>query len=413
MLSQSDRIAFSTAILSASANVAAIQGNQAQRAQILVGLQALDTANQNLFDPINNLIGPYQTEVQNLDGNGRTTFGEPDLLNASMHTLGNYFFPNNTANQVPGLPNGVWPLAVPYALGYGIGKTYLDSYIAVNSESSQITGINGQFTTAQGMYTDYQLTTGTDTMMDDAITIILNSIVAAVTALQATARAESAALAINVDTNATYAPQNAAAITNLNAFIAAMNTWKLWPNFDLTGSGPSKLHSTNFATLQSAFATRNSFTATRITQIYTVLGSISQDITSGNITASSGYYGIRYSYMNLRINTFNGSLSQISALNAASNAQTQMISNIQSSASTYSTLLSVGAFTASGSATNIIHIQNSNLFNPGDVIYVYADTQQELVRAIKSINNGAVTLNDAIPSTYTTINSARIYKDLT
>jgi hypothetical protein len=412
-LSQNDRIAFSLAIVQADATIAGIQNAQNALNAKIASLESLDTANDGLFSPVNGLITAYQIELQNLDGNGRTSITEQNLIDSANHILGNVFFPNNTQASVPSLaPTNVWSKVNPFALGFAIGKNYSEAFTPVSSESAQMTAINAIITSATGMYTDTELTTGIDMAMDGAIVTIKNNMVTAVTALQATANAELTALNSITDTNATRAAQNVTAISNLNTFLSALSSWQAQPDF-APMPGPSKLHSTQLAALQAAFTVRNTFIPTRITQLDTNLGSITQSLTDGTITASSGLYGQRYSFLNLRVNALSGSLSQILSLQGAVNAQTQMIANIISTVAIYKTLLSVGLFSAAGNGTAVIHTADASLFSPGDFVYIYSEQQVELTRGIKSINGNAITLNDIVPSKYTTSNNGRVYKDLT
>src|SRR6266403_3899901 len=132
-LSQDDRIAFSLAIVQAATTIQGIQAAQNFINAKVAGLQKLDTDNKNLFDPGNAFINGYQSELQLLDGNGRTQVAEQDIIDAGNHKLRNVFFPNDTTITIPDLvPFGnVWSKLNPFALGYGIGKNYVEAYAPV------------------------------------------------------------------------------------------------------------------------------------------------------------------------------------------------------------------------------------------------------------------------------------------
>src|SRR5271168_3747239 len=102
-LAQNDRIIFSSQILGSTTQVAGITAAQNTLNGQTTKLQALDTANKNLFDPPNILVTQYQQELSALDGNGRTTVIEQDLQDAANRKIQNHFFPNDTATTVPSL----------------------------------------------------------------------------------------------------------------------------------------------------------------------------------------------------------------------------------------------------------------------------------------------------------------------
>lgn len=455
-LTQDDRIAFSLAIVQADATILGIQGAQASINAKAAGLQKLDTANKNLFDPVNVLVNGYQSELQNLDGNGRTQTVEQDIINAGNHTLRNVFFPNDTTIVIPDLvPYGnVWSKLNPFALGYGIGKSYVETYTPVTKEPDLVSAAQTLITSAGG-FTDIQNTSGQHCIdgtcsipqyLDQttceansgiwtpgesivafpSIQTLKTNLVTAITTLQTFLTAELSTIT-TTDTDPTRSAQNTAAANNISAVILpAIATWLGYPDFNTahgqtTCAGfngynanllaPTKLHSVQLAALQTALSSRSSFTTTRSGQLNANLGSIAQNLDTGNVTGS-GMYLQRYSFLTLRLNALAGTLTQLLSLQGGSNAQTSIIANIQSTKATYQTILSVSLFSASASANPVIHVIDASLFNPGDFVYVFSETQVEIPMAIKSINGNAITLNDSVPAKYTTSNNARIYKTL-
>jgi hypothetical protein len=175
---------------------------------------------------------------------------------------------------------------------------------------------------------------------------------------------------------------------------------------------PTKLHSAQLNALQLALTNRLSFIDTRISQLNTVLGTIVQNLSDGSITSSSGLYGERYSFMNLRLNTLGGSLIQLNSLNNSSSAQDQIVANLRNTQAVYATVIKASAFAASANNTNTINIKDIGVFSPGDTVYVVSATQPEILRAVKSVNGKAITLNDSVSQKYLNTDSARIYKVL-
>src|ERR1035437_1273948 len=173
-LSQADRIAFSLKIVSSDDDIKAIKAAQAAIAVQIAKLQALDTANANLMNSPNLRINAYQLEFNSVDGNTRTVIVEQNIIDAANHVLNNDFFPNNTTTAVPSLSaqNNVWAQVVPFALGFGVGKTYIQTYLpTVSNEDADITAIQG-FITSLGANTNIQNTTG-----QKADTILTNPII--------------------------------------------------------------------------------------------------------------------------------------------------------------------------------------------------------------------------------------------
>lgn len=459
MLSQADRIAFSLKIVGADAQVAAVAGAQAQVASVLQQAQNLDNANANLFNGANDLVNLYQTELNLLDGNLRTTVTEQDVKDAANKKLRNFFFPNDTSVTVPSLASlhNVWIQFTPFALSYGVGKNYTQSYSTVTKEgdligniislitsaggnadientTGQTCGMTGgtcslpSYTTESTCVTAGGVWTGVEAISDSAqIHTLLTNLTAAVTALQSFATSEAASIP-TTDTNPTNSAQNAAALAYINStLLPALAAWLANPDFNTahgqtTCAGfyayhpallaPTKLYSGQLSTLLSALNARSAFITTRIGQLNTILGDISQDLSTG-VATYTGLYGRRYSFLDLRLNVIGGSLSQLTSLQSSSSAQTAVQANIVSTKNTYYSILPTSAFGASANGTGIISVKDASFLSVGDQVYVYAEDQVELVRAVKAINGKSITLNDSIPAKYTTASQARIYKDLT
>lgn len=374
-LSQSDRISFSLAIVSAPSKIASVSAAQASILSQIVQLQGLDTANKNLMDTPNTWINAYQPEFNYIDGNLRTTVTEQDIQNAANKILGNSFFPNNPNVSVPSLaPNNVWTKLDPFALNFAIGKNYSESYSVVpNNEALLIAAIQGY------------------TGLTPPATIL-----ASANAYIATLNAELAVIVSN-DPNSTNQTNNNAAKNDINTVILpALNTF---------------LISENLPSLQAAVTTRAVFLTTRKAQLNAILGTISQDLSSGAILSSSGYYGRRYSVLALRLNALGGSLTQLAALQTAYNAQDGIKASIKSNANAYYEFCPTSSLKADASGLNILNINDTSFLSTGMQVYIVSDTQEEIIRAVKSINGSAVTLNDVVPAKYRISDNARLYVD--
>lgn len=458
-LSQDDRIAFSLKMVSIDQEIAGIT-----QAQTLIQgqsdkIQKLDTANKHLFDPVNAQVDSYHPELNQLTGQQHTSIVEQDIVDAANKILQNHFFPNDPTVSVPSLNpyNNVWTKFQPFALTFALGKNYQETYSVIPKEGDLITTILG-YITAAGSYTDIQNTTGqecvatgmcSNILYTDQATCVLNggiwtpgpdsiisfpavqtlktNIVAAVNSLVTFLTAEVALIVTN-DVDSGRQTLNNAAINNINnVIIPALNTWLGYADFNTahgqsTCAGfngynanllaPTKLHSAQLAALLSALNSRTSFITTRISQLQTYLGTIVQDLTTGETTSSSGFYGKRFSYLSLRLNTVGGSLTQLAGLQSASSAQSQIKTDLVNTKNIYDTVLSVSRFGAAGTGTSTVNLVDASFLSPGDTVYIVSETQDELLRAVKSVNGKAVTLNDQIPSKYRPNEKARLYKVL-
>jgi hypothetical protein len=462
-LSQADRLAFSLNIVTAPGKLAAFNASQAQTAAEIQKLVNLDAANKGLFDTPNNLTTAYQSEMNMLDGNLRTTIAEQNIQDAASRVIQNYFFPNDQSVTVPDLVanHNVWIRIPPFALSYAIGKNYTEGYGTTQKEADLITPILTLISSATS-FTNIELTTGQscapsgtcslgptyttqaaciaatptpgvwtpgpDVIANDpAIQTLKTNLVAAVNAYKAFLQAEVAVIVTN-DPNSTNQAQNNAAINNINnVIIPALNTWLAYVDFNTahgqtTCAGfnaynsnllaPTKLHSVQLSALQTAINTRNSSLATRISQLQTVLGTITQDLTTGELTSSSGLYGKRYGFLLLRLHTLDGSLSKLKALQNGKGAQDSIKANITNTKNTYMSILPTSILAAAGNGTPSISVADASFLSPGDTVYVAADNQDELQRAVKAITGNTIVLNDVIPAKYAPSSNARIYKDI-
>jgi hypothetical protein len=429
MLSKNDRIAFSLKIVSADNEIKGINSAKILLQKQLVDIQNLDTANKNLLDPINSLVNGYQLEFTNLNGNIYTTFIESNILDSVNKKIGNYFYPNDEtlSPPIPGVLNSIWTKIQPFALGYAIGANASGLYPSTTKESDLINIILADIA-ATGAYTDYQNTTGTGgTCSNPSYTdqptcesnggtwtgpqTLIITMIAHVNTLKSFLQTE-VSLIVTDDVDPTRQAQNNAAINNINnVILPALTTWLAYPNFNGSNIPPTKLHSTQLIALQTALNNRLSFISTRNSQVSTVIGTISQDLNTGDVTGS-GLYFKRYNFLSLRLNAFGGSLVKLISMQNAITAQTSIVANLNSTKSTYMSIVPTSLFKAPGNDTNKVNLADSSLFSVGDTIYVMAEGQEELQRAIKSISGTLVTLNDTVPAKYRPSEYARLYKDI-
>jgi hypothetical protein len=167
------------------------------------------------------------------------------------------------------------------------------------------------------------------------------------------------------------------------------------------------------AALSSAINARATFlSATRVSQLNTVLGTITQNIATG-LFSGSGLYFNRFNFMNLRLNLLTGSLTILTSDQQVLSTQTTMIANLNQQIAVYQSVCLTTTLSASGSGTPVVSLVNPAGFNVGDTVYVMSNSQPELQFAIKAINGSSIQLSSSLSSKYTTLDQARFYKDLT
>lgn len=360
--SQKDRIAISLEIVSGPEKFNAIKHAKAQIASATAQAQTLDTAHANLFNRPNDLITAYHNEAQYLDGNKRTSICEQDLKDAAARKNKSHFSPAD-ADSNP------WPHSSPYASAHAVGKDSGGKYASVASEPALINALMDLITKKADA-----------TEIDAAITNLKNLL-----------QNEVAAIVTN-DPNTEDQANNNDAIDSINALV---------PNL------------TKKTKRQAALKARLAFISKRISQLSDLLGSVSQDASTGAVHSCKGLYGHRYTFMAMRIDSLNGSLTKLSGLQAVASAHDSIASSTKAQIESYKTLLPSSLLSANGNGTSLIHVVDPSFLKPGDQVYLYANGQEEIVRAVKSVSGNAVTLNDVVPAKYKAASGLRIYKDLT
>lgn len=461
-MTKDDRVAFSLKIVSADAEVKGLEAAKVALVTQQGVIQKLDTANKNLFDPSNLVINSYQAELAALTSIVRSVIVEQDILDAAAKKIQNHFFPNDLSAVVPSLSSlrNVWPRVQPFALTFAIGKNYFEVYPGTTQKEGDLIAPVLSLISSASIFTDIQKTSGQqvstvggtcslllyttqatciaatptpgvwtpgiDTIVAyPEVQTLATNLTAAVNALKTFLLAEVALIPVDPKQQT----DNDAARDNINnVILPALNTWLAYqdiknvpntvtpiqfPTYNPALLAPTKLHSTELAALQAAISSRSSFVTTRTGQIQVVLGNISQDINTGEITSQSGLYGKRYGFLLLRLNALGGSLTQLTSLQTASGAQDAIKANTLATKATYFSILPTSLLKANAAGSNVIHVVDPSFLAVGDQVFVFAETQEELTRGVKAIAGQMVTLSDVVPAKYTTSIKARIYKDLT
>jgi hypothetical protein len=429
-LSQADRIAISSKVLAIPTQNASITQSQSSISASITQAQSADNANKNLVSGQTTLINAYQLEIQNLDGNTRTTILEQNLQDAVNRVQGNFFFPNTPAVPLPDVPSGMWTKFPGFYMGYGQGKDYLESYVAMPGELPLISDAQNQIAILLTKTLVTRITgqsCSSDVISADAPTqTAMMALVNDVIALQTAAQNEQSAIASNTDTNSTNKNNTSVALANIQPFLNAIKPWLSLPTFstnyssetdtcalfdDLTLSQltPTKGDTVNLAYIQSLLNSRSPQVTARIAQIGSILGSITQSSTDGSFTSATGLYGARAKTLDLRINTLGGSLTQLINLQNSISALGSMQTSHNNAANVYSGVITVTGLAAGANGTAYLNVTSSVGFAAGNQIYIVSDTQPEIPAYIKSISGNQLLLDRSISAIYQKSDNGRVY----
>jgi len=432
-----------------------------------------DNANKNLMEGKTALVNPYQKELSSYDANERTELVEQDVVEGAEKKFQNFFFANDPQTALPSTPDGVWKNFPPSSFSKAIGKNYLEVFPSVvTKEQDKIDTLNTAISAVEAISDPIRSSgqeCGEDTSgtclgdippgATDEATCLLNggawtpnpspgpdvyspSTAAqdALTDLQTAiddwkAFVNSTKILIQdentVDSDGGRQTQNNASISDIDNLISIIDTWDALQDFDTAtslpsgtaGSGcaafnamtfvdfdPSKLRSPELQLIKDEITARQAFIPTRISEIEANLGSVTQ-AADGKITAATGFYGDRFRIIDLRLNLMAGSLNKVKAADAGQKAQDELKASNANATLIYSSVIKVSLFRAPASGTKVIHLKDASDFNPGDNVFIIADSQEEISTSVVSKNGNAVTLADVIPKKYRENDAARMYKD--
>lgn len=431
MLTSDQRVQISRKMIEIPEENKAIDGTISLINAEAVRLESLDNGNKFFYDQKNLLVNSYQPEISYLNGTGRTEIDETLLNQAASMEVGNVLFPNDL-NQTPPSLTGVWTLMSPFLLGYGLGKTKAEVYTSVTNELSLTADINAQIAIIEG-FTDIIRATGQsctvamsppDTIADDpamqaASTAILDAVNGLITVL--TNMQASIYLA---DPDSVRAAANSTASINITTFLNELNSWLAYPTFTAYPGGntcpifngypantlpDTKYKDTVFQILKDALTDRLPIFTSRLSQVSTWLGGFSQNLTTGEISGVSGFYGDRARFLILRMHRLTGSLQKVKGLEGAVAVNEEFKNANVNTGTTYDTVMFVSKFIAPGNKTTKISVANAN-FSVGQTVYVCSNSQPEIEMIVRSVNGSQVELSRPIPSTYRENEGARIYR---
>lgn len=258
-------------------------------------------------------------------------------------------------------------------------------------------------------FTNTERNTLTSTLYQNVLTGIANSIKASVDLWEIALNNQLTQLNANGDNRSPQATEINTAKTNVNTAKSTITTWKALPDTGTLGND-SKFVNVNISPIQAEIATRTSFIPTRVTQITTALGSITQN-PDGTFTGS-GIYFERFNQINLRINLAGGPLTEYYEKNVGDTALSQIVTTANTTASTYNSELRTEPLSFNATGTNIVKVASITGFAISDTVFVMADGETELTGTISNISAPNITLSFTVSTAYTKAKKARIYKQL-
>lgn len=468
ILTKDDRIQISAKIVGIKEEKALSDATTVSLNDAKTKAQAKDDSNKKLVDSRTIFINSYQKELKYLDGNVRTELTENIILDSANRVKNNSFFPVDPQTPLPSLPTGVWPNFIPYSKTHAIGKTNLEAYSStytrkeptiisdINAKIAQIetqlishraTGkkcttsgtcsINPTVNTTQALCTAAggTWTPGPDVYSTDTtVTGYLTDLKTLIQEWEDALNNEKIQVPTN-DSNSTRALGNTNSISDINNSINIINVWQSVQDYDTTTALPTgsngtavaafdaktesyfqqaKLQPTTLQNIKNELTARSSYVTLRIGELTgsNYLGSITQNLSTGSLTATAGLYGERIYFLDMRINLLSGSLTEVISLGNSTAAQAQIKEAANNSATGLALIMKAVKAVAPGIDTPYLNFENLTGFSANDRIYVVADDQEELSGSILEISGNRAKFTFNIPKKYTTANNTRLYKVL-
>ena len=241
----------------------------------------------------------------------------------------------------------------------------------------------------------------------EILTNLTIAISADITAWQGVVQTQITQLGLQQETRATQIAQNAAALVADNAALAIINTWLALSNTGVNG----KYADNGINPVLAEITVRQAYIPIRIAQIITALGSVT--VTGNVITGVVGSpYFERYKWLNIGINTMNGSARRYFSADAGIAFLQMLIDDDIALLAEYNLYFDTKAITFND-ATTIIQVTDTIGLFIGDIVTVVSETQPELTRAIMDIQGTTQLKFDlAVPNTYLVADLARVFKTL-
>lgn len=467
-LSQADRIAHSKKIVQIPIQDQLADETKAILEESRVEAEIADNANKTLLYSDTLLINQYQKELGFIDGNIRRELIESDMLHSANKKLQSDFAPNDIETPLPNIPNGIWVNFAPFSNNLAVGRNYDESFTTTDvNETFSLNTINSLISSLQSNSLTQQ-TTGQECIpldplvgacfpdlgQEDPITCVatpfsvwiptpdtvqdkiqIQEDMVALIAELANWKTElegqrSSLQAVNaIDSNLGRVVKNNIEISKINNAISAIDAWTPVATF-FTGHGatncsefdalnpntfpPTKMATAIIAPLKAQVDARNIDSPARLSTLSSAefLGNVAQDYESGEIISTEGLFGSRFRIIDMRLNIIIGTLASLIGIQNGQAAQDEAKASNGNAGIALLSVMSATGFRAPASNTKTIHVLDASSFSAGDVVYVVANTQEEIAANVISIQNNTIFLDAKIPKKYRQDDMARLYKEV-
>jgi hypothetical protein len=253
----------------------------------------------------------------------------------------------------------------------------------------------------------------TSTSYQELLTNLTNQITTTIANWETKLNNQITALNLNDDERLTQQTENAVAKVDAQNSISIIDVWQALPN---TGVG-ARYTSTGISPISTEIIARQTFIATRITQIEVALGTntfqaLTQSGSTFTATDLTNRYYQRYKWLNARINRATGSLRRYYASFQGKNFIQQLKTDNNNILSDYNQYFTTKQIIFLDD-TPIIQVTNTSGYSVGDQVYILSDKQVAIKKVIMAImGTNQIKLDSPIPNTYQVLDLSRIYKEL-
>ncbi|NRA76882.1 MAG: hypothetical protein HRU18_01630 [Pseudoalteromonas sp.] len=213
-------------------------------------------------------------------------------------------------------------------------------------------------------------------------------------------------LSANEDTNGGRKTDNQTYLDALNAKITEHTTWSSVPINQVDG----KYTDDELPVLQSSFLGLTALNTNRITQIQTMLGSVTDN--GGGDVSGDGVYFDLWKFLVIRLAKSGGTLYGWYGMDLAVSHFDTKIANANSQLTEYQNIFVVKKITEDVAlGENEVSIENTTELSETDSIKVFDNETPVFSTTIQEINGNIVTLAQGLPTELLTGNLARLVKE--
>jgi hypothetical protein len=386
-------------------NIQGVDNPTSQDAQYEVNTLNNPTMPQN---GINNLIAILTTGISGATSTSTTytgyAAGSLMVSGTPTFTVGDLVFVGSSTNS------GIYSIATITAAGPNttITITSVIPSVALPASGSITNTFSGFPNSERQTLIDgtwQEILTNTTTQLSNLISTIWLGLVSN----------EVTQIGLENDTRSPQQAQNAAQLIDNNNTLVVINTWTALSNTGASG----KFTDSELLTITNQTAVRSPILTTRAAQILIALRGPTANaavIDNGNGTysglATTPYYQ-RYQWLDVRIDRIYGSATRYFQVNTAIATVNTLSAGNTTALTDYSAYFTTIALAANANGTNILQLKSSAGLSVGTNIHIVSDTQPPVLLAVMRIlDTTQIQVSAAVPNTYLTTDTARVYQEL-